>query len=484
VSLRTRLVLLFTLAALIVGVAGGLVFARRLQLGLESDLDGVMRQRADAVAADNVDLSQPARLDLREAEGPVQFIDPSGKVLASARGASPVEPLLDAGQRARALKGVLIVDGVQPAHGHYRNVRILGRPAAGGNLVVVTIGRATVDDAVTRTTVQLAVIGLPATVLVALGLWMVTGAALRPVERMRAQAAAANPSQPTVLSVPPGKDELSRLASTLNDLLAAQQAALRAEQSFLADAGHELRTPLAILAGELEFADRPTRTEAELRETITVAREETTRLVRLAEQLLVLARVDGTGLARTEVELRALARQAAIAWSATARAHDVEIDLAPGEEITAWLDPDRIRQVLDNLLANGLRAAPAGTSVEISVTSGTGPDGPVVQFAVRDRGPGFPGGFLPQAFERFSRADPARARGGPATPGASSDSSGTGLGLAVVRRIAEAHGGTAIALNCPDDGAIVQVVLPHAVVPATAGSPRGESVIAGSFKGA
>jgi two-component system, OmpR family, sensor kinase len=452
VSLRTRLVLLFTLAALVLGTAGGLLLARRLQLGLESDLDGVMRQRAAAVAAG----ARAGTPDLTAAEGPVQLLGPDGAVLVSAGGASPDVPLLNAGHRRRARRGVLIVDALAPIGRRPESVRVLGRPAANGELVAVAIDRDPVDDVVTRTLVELGLLGTPALALVALGIWLVTGAALRPVERMRVQAAAASPGDPTVLTVPRGGDELARLAVTLNDLLAAQQAALKAEQSFLADAGHELRTPLAILAGELEFADRPARTATELRETITVAREETTRLVRLAEQLLVLARVDGTGLQLQEVELRALAGQAVTAWSATARSRDVDLVLGPGEEVRACVDPDRIRQLLDNLLANAVRAAPGGTAVEISVSC----PGPSAELTVRDHGPGFPPAFLPHAFERFRRADLSRARGGPAVPGGTADSSGTGLGLAVVRSIAEAHGGTATARNQVDGGAAVSVLLP------------------------
>jgi two-component system, OmpR family, sensor kinase len=456
VALRTRLVLLFTLAALLVGSAGTLLLARRLQLGLESDLDGVLRQRAASVA----ESSAAGRPDLTDAEGPVQLVDPTGRVVASAGGASGRTPLMNARQRHRAAGGVLLVDAVAPVGRHGReHLRVLGRPAADGrSLLVLAVDREPADDVVERTLLEVGVLGVPATALLVLGVWMVTGAALRPVERMRVQAAGATPGDPTVLTVPPGGDELTRLAVTLNDLLAAQQSALRAEQSFLADAGHELRTPLAILAGELELADRPARTTEELRSTVTVAREETTRLVRLAEHLLVLARVDGTGLQRAEVDLRELAQRALTAWTATARTHGVELVLQPGPRERAVVDADRVRQVLDNLLANALRVAPQGSVVEVAVTG----QERAVEVSVRDHGPGFPAGFLPHAFERFRRADPSRTRGGPAVPGGPADGGGTGLGLAVVRRVAEAHGGTATAEDPPGGGALVRVVLPRA----------------------
>ncbi len=487
-SLRARLVLLFTLATLLVGTAGGLLLARRLQLGLESDLDGVMRQRAAAVTAA---LNRPGPagtdatgVDLSSAEGPVQLLAADGTVLAGAGGAGSTEPLMDADHLARATRAVFIIDTVAHVGSHQETVRVLARPVGDGRLVALAVGRQPEDDVVARTLVELAVLGGPAVALIALGVWLVTGAALRPVERMRAQAAAASPRDRTVLTVPAGGDELTRLAVTLNSLLAAQQAALRAEQSFLADAGHELRTPLAILAGELEYADRPARTEAELRETVTVAREETTRLVRLAEQLLVLARMEDTGRNRADVGLRALAGPAITAWAATTRAAGVRFELAPGDEVTVRVDADRTRQMLDNLLANALRVAPAGSAVLITVQTVTRPDGVgQARISVSDQGPGFPPGFLPQAFERFRRAEPSRARSGPAVPGASADSSGAGLGLAVVRSIAEAHGGSATAADRDGGGAVVSVLLPlpgaepapAAPAPATAPSDRPPS---------
>jgi two-component system OmpR family sensor kinase len=135
--------------------------------------------------------------------------------------------------------------------------------------------------------------------------------------------------------------------------------------------------------------------------------------------------------------------------------------------LTAWADADRTRQMLDNLISNALRATPEHSTIEIGLAL-AGLRNEFAEISVRDEGPGFPPDFLPHAFERFRRADLARARAGPALPGGSVDGSGTGLGLAVVRSLSEAHGGSAQARNRPEGGAVVSIRLPR--------QPPGEAV--------
>lgn len=179
------------------------------------------------------------------------------------------------------------------------------------------------------------------------------------------------------------------------------------------------------------------------------AAEEADRLSRITDDLLVLARGD-TGrlsLRPAETDLRELLdRSAALAGPLLAAGNvTCRVEVPAGTH--ACVDPDRIRQAVDNLLANAARFAPDGSQIVITVL-----DGPDVRIEVRDEGPGFPEAFLPHAFERFRRPDTARSR----------DDGGAGLGLAITQAICTAHGGRATARNAPGGGAVVSLWLPGA----------------------
>jgi signal transduction histidine kinase len=283
-----------------------------------------------------------------------------------------------------------------------------------------------------KTLAILLVIGLPIMlVLASLAGYGAAAAALRPVERMRRQAAAmAEPSGR--LPVGPADDEIGRLGTTLNAMLARIEEAYDRERAFVADASHELRTPLAILKAELELALREGRSVEELQVALRSAAEETDRLVALAEDLLVLARVEE---GRLPVRPEPLDAAAVLSRHGSAQAP---------EGLTLRADPERLDQALRNLVDNARRYG--GAHIELAAERVDGS----VELHVRDDGPGFPPDFLDTAFERFTRADPARGRGG------------TGLGLAIVDVIARAHGGAAGARNRPTGGADVWISLPCA----------------------
>jgi two-component system OmpR family sensor kinase len=217
------------------------------------------------------------------------------------------------------------------------------------------------------------------------------------------------------------------------------QAALARERAFVADASHELRTPLAILRAELELALRPGRSREELAAAVRSAAEETDRLGALAEDLLVIARADEDGVPIRPAPLDARDVLGAVAARFPGRARAS----APAG-LGLHADPERLQQALGNLVDNALRHG--GTRVELAAERLDG----CVELHVRDDGPGFPPEFVHDAFERFTRADPARGRGG------------AGLGLAIVDAIARAHGGAAGACNRPAGGADVWISLPCA----------------------
>jgi signal transduction histidine kinase len=185
---------------------------------------------------------------------------------------------------------------------------------------------------------------------------------------------------------------------------------------------------------------------------------ETDRLVPLAEALLALARFGAPPdeIQREPVDQAELLGAASRAAGSTARAAKVRIQLDTDCPDPVRVDPDRVRQAVDNLISNAVRHAPPDSTIEVSaglVREGDPRPGAVPALAarivVRDRGAGFPAAFLPHAFERFSRADDARGR----------DRGGAGLGLAIVAAIAHAHGGDITAANHPDGGAVVTVTL-------------------------
>jgi signal transduction histidine kinase len=310
----------------------------------------------------------------------------------------------------------------------------------GSNTYVVVVGTRleTVDNAVDRVEVGLAIAGGPLVLLAGIAAWVVAGAALAPVERMRRQVAGMSEEDIRGnMAVPRTRDELAHLAATMNDLLGRVRDARERERRFVAEAGHELRTPLAILRGELELANRPGRSREELTEAVTVAGEETDRLVRLAEDLLFLARGDAAGLdlRGEEVVLGEVVGRAVEASSGRAAERGVSIDIDVDPDSVAWVDADRLRQSIDNLLDNALQFSPSGGHVAVRAGVSEGR----MRLEVVDDGPGFPIDFLPHAFERFARADESRAQG-----------RGSGLGLAIVASIASAHGGTVSAgVGCP-----------------------------------
>jgi two-component system OmpR family sensor kinase len=301
------------------------------------------------------------------------------------------------------------------------------------------------DEALDALTTQL-LVALPiALLLSSLVGYFVAGGALRPMDAMRRRASEISASTSSQrLPLPAAHDEVYRLGETLNEMLGRLDAGLERERRFVADASHELRTPLAILKTELEVALRQPRSGDELESAIRSAAEETDRLVRLAEDLLLVARSD-----QSELELRPVAvsadelleaTAARFAARATSAGRAIEVTAEPG--LVVEVDRTHADRALANLVENALRygAGPVRLRAE-------GADGRV-ELHVTDEGSGFDQSFLHIAFERFARADGARERGG------------TGLGLAIVDAIAHAHGGSAYAVNRAGGGADVWIALP------------------------
>jgi two-component system, OmpR family, sensor kinase len=302
------------------------------------------------------------------------------------------------------------------------------------------------DQAVSDLRKQLLVGGPFALLFASLIGYFVAGAALRPVEQMRSRADAISARDLSErLPVPRARDEISALGNTLNQLLGRIETVRTRERRFVADASHELRTPLALVRAEVELALESPHTEASLEAALRSVGEEADRLSQLAEDLLLLARVDeGVLTVRPEtIGLDAVLSGIATRFERRARDAGRRIDVDQTRFVVD-VDRPRLEQALGNLIENALRHG-SGT---IRVT--TIERGARAEIHVTDEGAGFPNHFYERAFERFSRADEARS--GP----------GAGLGLAIVRTVAEAHHGEAGAANREAGGADVWLSVPLA----------------------
>jgi signal transduction histidine kinase len=412
--IRLRLTLAFAVAMAVVLAATGAFLYFRLQSSLDEGIDEGLEALALQVAAEVRQGDSVGDTPLAADERFVQVLAPGGQVLEAT-----------------------VRDFSDPARTLERSVE----SPDGRVLVVVGASLEDRDETLGGFLTELLVVGPAALLLASLLGYGLATAALRPVESMRAEAAAVSGDEPgRRLPLPESRDEVRRLGETLNAMLERLELALQRERAFVADASHELRTPLTLLKAELELALRSPRSAEELERSLRSAAVETDRLVRLAEDLLVLARADQGRLTVHREPVRAGELLAAVAgrFGGEVRVVATNSVVFPGDQV-------RLQQALGNLVDNALRHG--GGAVELSAAERNGS----VELHVRDEGPGFPPEFLPRAFERFSRPDEARS------------GSGAGLGLALAQAIAVAHGGFAGAANRSGHGADVWLTLPRSV---------------------
>jgi heavy metal sensor kinase len=448
--IRLRLTLAFALGvAVILAGVGAFVYARMgadLLAAADASLNAQSEALEAALQAPGLTLGLGFGARGGEAESFAQLADENGAIIESTPAVAHVS-LLPA-SFLRSVTHPTFVDrrivGVDDV------ARLLADPVmSSGRRFVLVVGTSLQDrrDALLQLAALLAIGGPVALSLTSLAAWMLAGALLRPVEQMRREADAISLSEPARrLPVPDRRDELARLGRTLNSMLERLGESFERERRFLDDASHELRTPLSVLKGELELALRRDRSPEELRTTLTLAAEETDRLVRLAEDLLVLSRTNRGRLEvhREETRLRTLVDEACERHRSRAEAAGVGIEVE-AVDVRVAVDPLRVRQALDNLLDNALRHSPRGTMIRIGVTRQDGE----VRLVVEDSGPGFPTDLLARAFEPFARGpDPDR-----------NGSGGAGLGLAIVQAVAQGHGGTASAENRAGGGSQVTLLL-------------------------
>jgi signal transduction histidine kinase len=460
VPIRLRLTLWY---GLLLGLTL-LVFCVALYLGLqaalERDLEQVLRVRAAQVerqlagsATDDAelqpqqisldDLEPVALVDLAESDVYVQVLSRGGLVLANSGTSLPVDApsvaeALDLGEAFETIA----IGGQQ--------LRTLYRPIRDRDQVVAVVQVAETLQMLEQTMHDARVLmlgGALALLAAALGSgWFLTRRALAPVAAVTEAArhiAETGRFDRRLGSATP-RDELGALASTFDVMIGRIERIVTQQREFLADTSHELRNPLSVIRGNLDFVRRVT-TDQSCLESVHEAEVEAVRMSRLINDLLLLAQADiGDFLALRPLRLDLLLRE--IVEQARQLADGQCIELLGETEVWVSGDPDRLRQVFWNLVENALRYTPADGRIDLQLRL----DHLQAGVDVADTGPGIPPGHEARIFERFYRADPSRARA----------TGGTGLGLAIVKHIVEAHGGRVSLRNRPGQGATFSIILP------------------------
>jgi signal transduction histidine kinase len=457
--IRLRLTLAFALAVVVV-LAGacGFVFVQ-LRSDMDDAITGALETRLSAALSllerdSSLGISDAGLLGERD-ESFVQLLREDGRVMF-ALGAVR-SPALAGGDLRRAARGRVLLQRRLP--GFDDTARVLARPVRRREgTLVVAVGESLVDrnEALRALVRSFVVAGSLAVVLASLIGYGLATVGLAPVETMRRRASAISLSgEPERLPLGPAHDEIRRLGETLNAMLDRLRRSFERERRFVADASHELRSPIAVIKTELEGALRAGGFAGEQRRALVAAVEECDRLAELAEDLLVLARAaEGRLPVRPEpLPVRALLDSARHRFGDRAAEYGrtIRVDAPDGLVVTA--DPLRMRQALGNLVDNAMRHG--GGDIALSARA----DAEGVEIDVRDQGPGFAPELAERAFERFTRASESRS------------GDGVGLGLAIVQAIAAAHGGRATIVG-ERPGATVRLVVPDAMARDGAPSDR------------
>ena len=308
-----------------------------------------------------------------------------------------------------------------------------------------------VEDLLTELVLGLVLASLLFLVLSGVGSGLLVGRALRPIDLIVTEAENLTPDRLGSVQLSPralSDTEIGHLVAALNRMLARISGSFAAQRQFTADASHELRTPLTILRGQFELALTRDRPAAEYRSTLESGLEEVLRMARIVESLAYLTRGDASVPASRFVPLSLAKLTEEVTASLLRRAAENSLTLTTKTEGATALcgDADALRRLVQNLVENALTYTPAGGMVTVSVTET--PQHCILQVA--DTGVGIAADALPHVFDRFFRADPARVNTG-----------GSGLGLSIVRSIAEAHGGGVEVWSEPGRGSIFTVSLPH-----------------------
>ena len=442
------------IATVVVALAlamGGLILVLLVHRSLVGSLDAAGLARAHDVGA----LAAAGRLQgtvasTGEESSVVQVLDPTGKILAASPNITGEAPMLAFPPRLR--RGQVLTRSGLPIADSGQAFRVVAEPAqlpTGPGWVYVATSLTQIDLTTARLAALL-VAGLPVLlIVVAAATWRAVGRALRPVERIRSSAAKISGTEPGArLPVPTSRDEIARLAQTMNAMLARIEGAVARQREFVGDASHELRSPLAALQAEIDVAlihpgqDRPA-------EVLTRLAAQTEKMAKLLDGLLFLARADegAAQLGHAPVDLDELV----LTEARRLRAISATVILSGPDAVRIHGSYSELSRLLRNLGDN------AAAHAESTVTLGLHIEADQAVLTVTDDGPGIPPEDRDRIFERFSRLDQARAR--TATGG------GAGLGLAICKQIVQRHNGQ-ISVEA-SEGSCFVVRLPLPTIPPT-----------------
>jgi heavy metal sensor kinase len=449
-SLRARLTVWYTLAlAVVLGLFSAELLWVQERLGVrrvDRELDGIAATLANVVRSELKEHNSP-QVAAEEARGTVALsgravaiFDTAGTPLVEEwAGLAPPTPLpLDISGRS--------VWTTETPSGQWR-VRAERQNYGETSLLVIVASSLAPVRRERHEILEAIVVGIPIALLLAGGggLWLAS-VGLRPITQMAWQAARIPLTGMEDLGHTDRTDELGQLARAFNGLVARLRAALQTQRQFMADASHELRTPVSVVRTAADVTlGREHRDEAEYREALAIVGDQARRLGRLVEDMLVLARADAGGyqLRPVDLYLDEVVDECRRAVEVLAAERGVAVR-STTPEVPFRGDEDLLRQLVLNLLQNAVQHAPAGSVVGVHLCQDNG----AVKIRVTDEGPGVPEADRARIFDRFVQLDAAR-RG-----------SGTGLGLPIARWIAEAHHGTLALESSGPDGSTFCVSLP------------------------
>jgi two-component system sensor histidine kinase MprB len=459
VTLRGRITLVSAVAVGIAVVLAAIVFYVALRSQLRAQVDGQLRDQARVAQRFAGDL--PARGIARPPLREVPPLPPSrggapvvGQIVAATGPARSVIPggdvTLPVTATDRAVAAGKLGPRLRDAHAEGQHLRVLAAPVLDGRALVIARSLESTDHLLARIRLLLLVLCGAGVALAALLGRMAAERVLAPIAELSETARHVTETQDLGRRIEVATpDEVGELAARFNAMLDALDRSQRAQRQLVADASHELRTPVTSVRANIELLADGLVPESERDELLADVKVQVEELSALIVDLIELARGDEPTGEVEDVRLDEVVEEAV----QRARRHTPEVRFSVTlEPVVVAGMPDRLARAINNLLDNAARHSPPGADVEVHA----GPSG----VTVRDHGDGIAPEDVDRLFERFYRGVSARGR------------PGTGLGLAIVRQVAEAHGGRALAANAPDGGAVFELVLPGAREPEASSSVR------------